>query len=72
MKTIELLHNDDEVLDPTDSHLVVRGTLLVDGVHVGAWAQHDDGTWKAWIEKPCVELTAASAGQLKALVADRV
>ncbi|RFU44992.1 hypothetical protein [Paraburkholderia sp. DHOC27] len=72
MKTIELLHNDDEVLDPLDTHLKTRGSVLVDGSPVGGWAEHDDGTWKAWVRKPRFEVTAASAEALKRELAERV
>ena len=72
MKSIELLHNDDELLDPADSHLMARGSILVDGSGVGAWAQRDDGVWKAWVREPHFELTASSQAELERLVAERV
>lgn len=72
MKTIELLHNDDEVLDPTDPHLVKRGSILADGSEVGGWAEHDNGTWKAWVREPRLELTASSAEELESQLDERI
>lgn len=71
MKSIELLHNIDELLDPTDSHLVARGSILADGSGIGAWEQRDDGVWAAWSRKPRFELTASSQEELERLIAEQ-
>ncbi|MBN3765282.1 hypothetical protein [Burkholderia sp. Ac-20365] len=49
MTSVELLHNDDEVLDPTDPTLRTRGAVKVDGHGKGSWEEHLDGTWTALI-----------------------
>jgi hypothetical protein len=43
MSAIELLHNDDEVLNPLDSTLRTRGSLRADGHERGSWEEHFDG-----------------------------
>lgn len=50
MANITLLHNDDEVLDPTDSTLRTRGSVEVDGKEKGSWEEHLDGTWTALLD----------------------
>jgi hypothetical protein len=50
MAHVTLLHNDDEVLDPSDSTLRTRGSVLVDGKEQGSWEEHLDGTWTALID----------------------
>ncbi|MFT4063641.1 hypothetical protein [Paraburkholderia sp.] len=50
MAGVTLLHNDDEVLDPTDSTLRTRGSVEVDGKEKGSWAEHLDGTWTALLD----------------------
>ena len=59
MHTVLLEHNDDEVLDPADPQLVVRGSLFIDGRDAGCWEARRDGTWVAhvrhregWIVEP--------------------
>ncbi|WP_438397046.1 hypothetical protein [Caballeronia sp. DA-9] len=47
MKKINLLHNDPEVIDPSDSSLRMRGSIEIDGDDCGKWEQHDNGTWTA-------------------------
>ncbi|SAL46839.1 hypothetical protein AWB70_03685 [Caballeronia cordobensis] len=49
MHTVKLEHNDDEVLDPADPQLVVRGSLFIDGHDAGCWEQRRDGTWAAHV-----------------------
>lgn len=50
MPDVTLLHNDDEVLDPTDSTLRTRGSVEVDGKEKGSWEEHLDGTWTALLD----------------------
>ncbi|MDN7799440.1 MULTISPECIES: hypothetical protein [Burkholderiaceae] len=50
MADVTLLHNDDEVLDPTDSTLRTRGSVEVDGKEKGSWEEHLNGTWTALID----------------------
>ena len=49
MHTVKLEHNDDEVLDPADPQLVVRGSLFIDGHDAGCWEERRDGTWAAHV-----------------------
>ncbi|WP_162600703.1 hypothetical protein [Paraburkholderia sp. C35] len=49
MAKVVLLHNDDEVLDPSDTTLRTRGSVRVDGHGMGGWEEHLDGTWTALI-----------------------
>lgn len=49
MHTVKLEHNDDEVLDPADPQLVVRGSLFIDGRNAGSWEARRDGTWAAHV-----------------------
>lgn len=72
MKSIELLHNVDDLLDPTDSHLVARGSILANGSGIGAWEQRDDGVWQAWVREPEFELTASSQEELERLISERI
>lgn len=58
MAKIELLPNDDEVLDPLDSSLRMRGSLLVDGHERGSWEKHLNGHYIARIDG--TELSAPS------------
>nr|WKF61738.1 hypothetical protein HUO10_006270 [Paraburkholderia busanensis] len=69
MSKITLLHNDDEVLDPTDSTLRVRGTVEVDGKHKGSWAEHLNGSWTALIDGE--SLSASSKEGLIAQIDNR-
>jgi hypothetical protein len=63
MANVTLLHNDDEVLDPTDSTLRTRGSVEVDGKHKGSWEEHLDGTWTALLDRK-----SFSASSRKALI----
>lgn len=69
MANVILLHNDDEVLDPTDSTLRTRGSVLVDGKAEGAWAEHLDGTWTALLDGE--SLSASSKDGLIAQIGNR-
>lgn len=64
MVSVTLLHNDDEVLDPTDSTLRTRGSVEVDGKGKGSWEEHLDGTWTALLDGE-----AFSASSRDALIA---
>jgi hypothetical protein len=68
MSHIQLLHNDDEVLDPTDPALRARGSVLIDGKEYGSWESRTDGSWSAWLH-PVVRLDADSSEALKAAIA---
>jgi hypothetical protein len=50
MADVTLLHNDDEVLDPSDSTLRTRGSVEVDGKEKGSWEEHVNGTWTALLD----------------------
>lgn len=63
MPNVQLLHNDDEVLDPTDSTLRTRGSVEIDGHQSGTWEEHRDGQWTA-----VVSGTSVSAGSRDALI----
>lgn len=58
MPKIELLHNDDEVLNPLDTTLRIRGSLRIDGHERGSWEEHLDGHYVARIGD--TELSAAN------------
>jgi hypothetical protein len=49
MHHVKLEHNDDEVLDPADPQLVMRGSLFIDGRDAGCWEKRRDGTWAAHV-----------------------
>jgi hypothetical protein len=69
MANVTLLHNDDEVLDPTDSTLRTRGSVEVDGKHEGSWEEHLDGTWTALLDGE--SLSASSKDGLIAQIGNR-
>lgn len=50
MTKVTLLHNDDEVLDPTDPTLRTRGSVEIEGKEHGSWEEHLDGTWTAMLD----------------------
>jgi hypothetical protein len=64
MHTVKLEHNDDEVLDPADPQLVVRGSLFIDGHDAGCWEQRRDGTWAAHVRHRAGWIVEASRGAL--------
>lgn len=70
MAKIELLHNDDEVLDPLDSTLRMRGSLLIDGHERGSWEEHLDGHYIARTDG--TELSAPSRRDLISLLVQRL
>jgi hypothetical protein len=70
MSKITLLHNDPDVLDPTDKSLCMRGSVEIDGKDQGSWEEHKDGTWTARFEAG--PLTARSKAELIALIVDRL
>ncbi|MHB9842069.1 hypothetical protein Q8F57_045675 [Paraburkholderia terrae] len=61
MVTVNLLHNDDEVLDPSDSSLRTRGTVQVNGHGRGGWEEHLDGTWTALIDGASLQAQSRQA-----------
>jgi hypothetical protein len=67
---IELLHNDDEVLDPADSTLRVRGSLIVGGRRCGSWEEHVDGHCVARIDGETI--SAPGRGELVKLIEDHM
>jgi hypothetical protein len=70
MSTVELLHNDDEVLNPLDSTLRARGSLLVDGEARGSWEEHLDGHFIGRIGAHT--LNAPNQAALIALISQRL
>ncbi|PRZ46804.1 hypothetical protein BX589_13273 [Paraburkholderia fungorum] len=66
MADVTLLHNDDEVLDPTDSTLRTRGSVQVDGKAKGSWEEHLNGTWTALLDGE--SFTASSKDALAAQI----
>ncbi|MCG7402198.1 MULTISPECIES: hypothetical protein [Caballeronia] len=64
MHTVKLEHNDDEVLDPADPQLVVRGSLFIDGHDAGCWEERRDGTWAAHVRHKGGWIVETSRGAL--------
>jgi hypothetical protein len=70
MNTVELLHNDDETLDPTDPGLSRRGSVIYDGDEAGTWEAHRGGKWMAILCRSGAALTAADEASLRQLLGD--
>jgi hypothetical protein len=64
MHDVTLEHNDDEVLDPADPQLVMRGSLFIDGHEAGCWEARRDGTWAAHVRHKGGWIVEASRGAL--------
>ncbi|WP_244197797.1 hypothetical protein [Caballeronia ptereochthonis] len=60
MHEVKLEHNDDEVLEPADPQLVMRGSLFIDGRDAGCWEARRDGTWTAHVRHMCGTARAGS------------
>ena len=61
MVTVNLLHNDDEVLDPSDSTLRTRGSVEMDGHGKGSWEEHLDGRWTALVDSASFQAPSRDA-----------